>query len=182
MLSDADAKSDEKQKAIVAIHNGGQYLLNIVNDVLDLSKIEAGKIQLNHQDTNLIELLDEVSAYMEGFALEKRLNFQRQLHFPLPEELNTDATRLKQILLNLCNNAIKFTDQGQVELHVHLDTYRKRLIFVVTDTGPGMTDEQQLRLFTAFSQGNQTSSRKYGGTKLNFLSNTKAISASIRWL
>lgn len=166
LLSDLNASSEDKKKATLAIHSGGQYLLNIVNDVLDLSKIEAGKIQLNHTDTSLLELLDEVSTYMEGFALEKHLNFKRQLHFPLPEELNTDSTRLKQILLNLCNNAIKFTDKGQVELQVRLDTFRKRFIFVVTDTGPGMTDEQQLRLFTAFSQGNQSSSRKYGGTGL----------------
>jgi signal transduction histidine kinase/DNA-binding response OmpR family regulator len=166
ILSDPAASKDEKRKATLAVHNGGQYLLSIVNDVLDLAKIEAGKIQLNKQDTDLIELLDEVSAYVEGFAIEKHLNFKLKVHFPLPKEVNTDATRLKQILLNLCNNAIKFTDTGRVDLQVHLDAFRKRLIFVVSDTGPGMSDEQQLRLFTAFSQGNQSTSRKYGGTGL----------------
>lgn len=166
ILSDNIASKEDKSKATIAIHNGGQYLLNIVNDVLDLSKIEAGKIQLNKQDTNVVGLLDEVSSYMEGFALEKHLKFELHLHYPLPHEFNTDPTRLKQILLNLCNNAIKFTDQGQVDLQVHLDTYRRRFIFVISDTGPGMSDEQQLRLFTAFSQGNQSSSRKYGGTGL----------------
>ena len=166
ILSDVHASEDDKNKAILAVHNGGQYLLNIVNDVLDLSKIEAGKIQLVKTDISLVGLLQEVSAYMEGFAREKHLAFNLELNFPLPYEFNSDPTRLKQILLNLCNNAIKFTHQGQVDLHVHWDTFRKRFIFVVSDTGPGMSDEQQLRLFTAFSQGNQSISRKYGGTGL----------------
>jgi len=166
ILSDVHASEDDKTKATLAVHNGGQYLLNIVNDVLDLSKIEAGKIQLDKADISLVGLLQEVSAYMEGFAREKHLAFNLELNFPLPYEFNSDPTRLKQILLNLCNNAIKFTHQGQVDLHVHWDTFRQRFIFVVSDTGPGMSDEQQLRLFTAFSQGNQSTSRKYGGTGL----------------
>lgn len=166
ILSDAYASESDKAKAILAVHNGGQYLLNIVNDVLDLSKIEAGKIQLDKTDISLVKLLQEVTVYMEGFAREKHLAFNLKLNFPLPYEFHSDPTRLKQILLNLCNNAIKFTHQGQVDLHVHWDTYRQRFIFVVSDTGPGMSDAQQLRLFTAFSQGNQSTSRKYGGTGL----------------
>jgi signal transduction histidine kinase/ActR/RegA family two-component response regulator/HPt (histidine-containing phosphotransfer) domain-containing protein len=166
ILSDDKASKQQKAKATQAVHNGGQYLLNIVNDVLDLSKIEAGKIQLHKTDTSLVSLLNEVTAYMAGFAREKNLTFDLQLNFPLPYEFNTDPTRLKQILLNLCNNAIKFTHQGHVVLHVHFDTFRRRFIFVISDTGPGMSDEQQLRLFTAFSQGNQSTNRKYGGTGL----------------
>ncbi|MDU0352775.1 ATP-binding protein [Paraglaciecola aquimarina] len=166
ILSDATVSQEDKLKATSAINNGGQYLLNIVNDVLDLAKIEAGKIQLTKIDIGLLDLLHEVSAYMQGFALEKHLKFNLTLHYPLPYEFNTDATRLKQILLNLCNNGIKFTEQGSVDLHVHLDTLRRRFIFVISDTGSGMSDEQQLRLFTAFTQGNQSSSRKYGGTGL----------------
>lgn len=166
ILSSPDSNKKDKAKAALAVHNGGQYLLNIVNDVLDLSKIEAGKIQLDKKDVSLIGVLDEVSAYMQGFAQEKKLSFKLSLNLPLPYEINTDTTRLKQILLNLCNNAIKFTEQGTVDLQVHLDTYKKRFIFVISDTGPGMSDEQQLRLFSAFSQGNQSTSRKYGGTGL----------------
>jgi len=166
ILSDKNATEYDKSKATLAVHNGGQYLLNIVNDVLDLSKIEAGKIQLDKADISLVALLQEVAAYMEGFAREKHLAFNLKLNFPLPYEFHSDPTRLKQILLNLCNNAIKFTQQGQVDLNVHWDTLRQRFIFVVSDTGLGMSDEQQLRLFTAFSQGNQSTSRKYGGTGL----------------
>jgi signal transduction histidine kinase/DNA-binding response OmpR family regulator len=166
ILCDVNASENDKTKATLAVHNGGQYLLNIVNDVLDLSKIEAGKIQLNKTNISLVGLLQEVTAYMEGFAREKHLAFNLELNFPLPYEFISDPTRLKQILLNLSNNAIKFTHQGQVDLHVHWDTFRQRFIFVVSDTGLGMSDEQQLRLFTAFSQGNQSTSRKYGGTGL----------------
>jgi signal transduction histidine kinase/ActR/RegA family two-component response regulator len=166
ILSDKTATENDKSKATLAVHNGGQYLLNIVNDVLDLSKIEAGKIQLHKADISLVALLQEVTVYMEGFAREKHLTFNLKLNFPLPYEFYSDATRLKQILLNLCNNAIKFTHQGQVDFHVHWDTLKQRFIFVVSDTGPGMNDEQQLRLFTAFSQVNQSTSRKYGGTGL----------------
>ncbi|MFT2089986.1 ATP-binding protein [Paraglaciecola sp. 2405UD69-4] len=166
ILNDPSASAEEKNKAVQAVHNGGQYLLNIVNDVLDLSKIEAGKIQLNKTETSLVNMLDEVASHIEGFALEKHLKFDLKLNFPLPEKFITDGTRLKQILLNICNNAIKFTQEGQVDVQIHLDSYRRRLIFVVSDTGPGMSDEQQLRLFTAFSQGNQAINRKYGGTGL----------------
>ncbi|MEP1384160.1 MAG: ATP-binding protein [Paraglaciecola sp.] len=166
ILNDPLATPEEKAKAIQAVHSGGQYLLNIVNDVLDLSKIEAGKIQLNKTEASLLNVLDEVASHIEGFALEKHLKFNLKLNFPLPEKFITDSTRLKQILLNLCNNAIKFTQEGQVDVNIHLDSYRRRLIFVISDTGPGMSDEQQLRLFTAFSQGNQAINRKYGGTGL----------------
>ncbi|MEP2653610.1 MAG: ATP-binding protein, partial [Paraglaciecola sp.] len=166
ILNDPDASTQEKHKAVQAVHSGGQYLLNIVNDVLDLSKIEAGKIQLNKTETSLVDVLDEVTSHIEGFAQEKHLTFNVKLNFPLPEKIVTDGTRLTQILLNLCNNAIKFTQKGKVDVQVHLDSFRRRLIFVVSDTGPGLSDEQQLRLFTAFSQGNQLINRKYGGTGL----------------
>ncbi|MFA3790893.1 ATP-binding protein [Aliiglaciecola sp. SL4] len=166
VLDDAQASHQEKQQATQAINSSGQYLLNIINDVLDLSKIEAGKIHLQNIDTCTVSLLNEVQSYMRRFAAEKSLEFNLQLHFPLPRFINTDPTRLKQILLNLCNNAIKFTDEGKVELQVYFDSYKRRLIFVVSDSGVGMSEEQQLRLFTAFSQGSSAINRKYGGTGL----------------
>lgn len=166
MLMDSEVTDDDKAKATQAINNGGQYLLNIVNDVLDLSKIEAGKIQLECVDTCMVSLVAEVQSYMEGFAREKNLEFGLKLNYPLPSKINIDPTRLKQILLNLCNNAIKFTTEGRVDLQIYLDKKRDRFIFVVSDTGLGMNEEQQLRLFTAFSQGQQSTDRRYGGTGL----------------
>lgn len=166
LLNDDQASLEQKSQATLSINSSGQYLLNVINDVLDLSKIEAGKIQLQKDDICIVSLLEEVGAYMSGFAQEKNLKFVLQLSYPLPQYLNIDATRLKQILLNLCNNAIKFTAEGSVDLQVFLDSYKRRFIFVVSDTGVGMSEEQQLRLFTAFSQGNQAINRKYGGTGL----------------
>ena len=166
MLNDKQVNVEDKAKATEAINSGGRYLLSIINDVLDLSKIEAGKIELEHIDTCVVSLVAEVKSYMEGFARQKDLTFGMQFSLPLPMYFSADPTRLKQILLNLCNNAIKFTSEGRVDLQVVFDPSKKRFIFVVADTGPGMSDEQQLRLFTAFSQGNQSTNRKYGGTGL----------------
>lgn len=166
MLMDDTVPAVQKEKANQAINQGGQYLLNIVNDVLDLAKIEAGKIQLEKADTCIVSLVEEVQSYMKGYANEKNLEFGLKLNYPLPANINIDATRLKQILLNLCNNAIKFTDEGRVDLQVYLDKNRNRFIFVVSDTGQGLTEEQQLRLFSAFTQGQQSSDRRYGGTGL----------------
>ena len=166
MLLDESVTIADKNKATHAINQGGQYLLNIVNDVLDLAKIEAGKIQLDTKQTCLVSLLNEVQAYMQGYVKEKNLEFGLKLNYPLPAHIHIDATRLKQILLNLCNNAIKFTDDGRVDLQVYLDRNRNRFIFVVSDTGQGLSEEQQLRLFTAFTQGQQSADRRYGGTGL----------------
>lgn len=166
VLTDQGASENEKSQATQAINTSGQYLLNIVNDVLDLSKIEAGKIQLEKTDVCLLSLLNEVCSHMTAFAREKHIEFSLHLNYPLPQYLNIDPTRLKQILLNLCNNGIKFTAQGSVEMRVHLDKVKRRLIFVVADTGVGISEDQQLRLFTAFSQGNQAINRQYGGTGL----------------
>ncbi len=166
LLNDSEASAQQKSQATHAINSSGQYLLNVINDVLDLSKIEAGKIQLQKKDVCIVSLLEEVRSYMTGFAQEKNLKFGLQLNYPLPQYLNIDATRIKQILLNLCNNGIKFTADGSVDLQVFLDSFKRRFIFVVSDTGVGMSEEQQLRLFTAFSQGNQAINRKYGGTGL----------------
>ena len=166
MLMDDSVSAPQKEKANHAINQGGQYLLNIVNDVLDLAKIEAGKIQLEKKATCIVSLVEEVKSYMKGYALEKDLEFGLKLNYPLPANINIDATRLKQVLLNLCNNAIKFTDKGRVDLQIYLDRNRNRFIFVVSDTGQGLSEEQQLRLFSAFSQGQQAPDRRYGGTGL----------------
>lgn len=166
MLNDTDIQTEEKNKAAAAINSGGKYLLSIVNDVLDVSKIDAKKIELEQIDTSIVSLLAEVRSYVDSLATEKGLSFELQFSFPMPAQCRIDPTRLKQILLNLCNNAIKFTDKGKVTLQVHLDQVKQRFIFVVTDTGPGMSEQQQMRLFYAFSQAQESTHRKHGGTGL----------------
>lgn len=166
MLSDQKASEDQQATAVKAINNSGRHLLSIVNDVLDVSKIEADKLELEHIDINLSELLNEVKSSMQGLAGEKGIKFALYMHYPLPAEFNSDPTRLRQILFNLCNNALKFTESGEVALSVYLNQIGRQLQFDIQDTGLGMTQDQQEKLFTAFSQADQSTSRKYGGTGL----------------
>lgn len=166
MLQDDTLSQKNGKEAIYAINTSANHLLSIVNDVLDVSKIEANKIDLEHLDVELLLIIDEVKANMSGLADKKGILFETELHYPLPAFFNTDPTRLKQILFNLCNNAIKFTNQGKVVLKVSLDSLGRKLIFAVIDTGIGMTAQQQQKLFQAFSQADQTTSRKFGGSGL----------------
>lgn len=166
MLQDKEVTHSDRQQATNAIYTGSKHLLNIVSDVLDVSKIEANKIDLEWIETPLLALLDEVAANVEGLARQKSLRFDLTYDFPLPAFINTDPTRLKQILLNLCNNAIKFTERGMVELNVGMLSERGLLNFTISDTGVGMTQEQQKNLFVAFSQADQSTSRKFGGSGL----------------
>jgi signal transduction histidine kinase/ActR/RegA family two-component response regulator len=166
MLHDNSVKTKDRARASKAINAGGKHLLSIVNDVLDVSKIEASKIELEALDTCLVSLLAEVSSYVDEPARKKGLDFNINWHFPLPDLFITDPTRLKQILINLCNNAVKFTLQGHIDLSVTLDQKKKRFIFVISDTGPGITEEQLSRLFNAYTQADQATTRKFGGTGL----------------
>lgn len=166
MLEDPELPAKSYQGAVKAINNSGNHLLSIVNDVLDVSKIEANKIELEHLDIELQLLIDEVKSNMIGQAAKKGIEFDIEYQYPLPAFFNTDPTRLKQVLFNICNNAIKFTDQGQVTLKVSLDDSHQSLKFDVIDTGIGVTQDQQNKLFLAFSQADQTTSRKFGGSGL----------------
>lgn len=166
MLQDETLSQQSSNEAINAINASGNHLLSIVNDVLDVSKIEANKIELEHLDVEMLHIVDEVKANMSGLADKKGILFETVFNYPLPAFFNTDPTRLKQILFNLCNNAIKFTDQGKVTLKVSLDSLGQKLVFDVVDTGIGMTTQHQQKLFQAFSQADQTTSRKFGGSGL----------------
>jgi signal transduction histidine kinase/DNA-binding response OmpR family regulator len=166
MLQDDTLPQKNGKEAIHAINTSANHLLSIVNDVLDVSKIEANKIELEHIDVELLLIIDEVKANMSGLTDKKGIRFETELHYPLPAFFNTDPTRLKQILFNLCNNAVKFTNQGKVVLKVRCDNLDHKLIFEVIDTGIGMTVQQQKKLFQAFSQADQTTSRKFGGSGL----------------
>ena len=137
-----------------------------MNDVLDVSKIEANKMALENISINLLELMEEVRSHMQGLAEEKGIRFELYVHYPIPAVFTSDPTRLRQILFNLCHNAVKFTDQGEVGLSVYFNQLGRQLQFDVRDTGVGMSPEQQNNLFGAFAQADQTTSRKFGGTGL----------------
>jgi two-component system, sensor histidine kinase and response regulator len=146
-----------------------QALLGIINDVLDFSKIEAGKLKVEDTEFRLDQVLEDLSSVVAQKAHDKNLEFLIASPNDLPPNFIGDPLRLGQILINLVNNAIKFTDRGEVVLTVALEQQladRLKVRFSVRDTGIGMTPEQAARLFQAFSQADTSTTRKYGGTGL----------------
>src|SRR6478672_1396767 len=170
---------DPRQRSHVdSIRRAGEHLLRLVNDALDLARIEAGKLQLSNADFALAPLLDEVAALMAPVAERKGLAFIDGIAADAPAALHGDRTRVQQILLNLVGNAVKFTDSG----HVALETFALAphgVRFVVADTGPGLDADQQARLFRRFEQadGARTATR-YGGSGLG-LSISQELAAAM---
>ncbi len=151
------------------IRRSADSLMTVINDILDFSKIEAGKLELEIIDFDLRVTLEQVSELMALKAYEKKLEFASIVHHEVPSLLRGDPGRLRQILINLVGNAIKFTDTGDVTLKAVLeeeDTRRTLVRFSVSDTGIGISEEGMDRLFKSFSQVDGSTSRKYGGTGL----------------
>ena len=157
------------------IERNGNYLLQIINDVLDLSKIEAGRCEIEWIDSSVVELLDDVQSLIEIRCQEKGLSFEVEYDNQIPETIRTDPVRLRQILINLLGNAVKFTECGTVRLAVRYPAHadgdptqpaRDLIEFDVIDTGIGITPEQMARLFQPFGQADRTTTRKFGGTGL----------------
>jgi signal transduction histidine kinase/CheY-like chemotaxis protein len=165
-LLQADALDERQRARVDAIQGAGQHLLRLVNDALDLARIEAGKLELHETAFDLHRLVDEVSALLRPQAEAKGLAFAAQIDAEAPRGLRGDSVRIRQILLNLGHNAVKFTERGGVVLQVapHVDS---GVVFEVRDTGPGLDAQQCARLFRRFEQvdGARTASR-YGGSGL----------------
>jgi signal transduction histidine kinase/HPt (histidine-containing phosphotransfer) domain-containing protein len=158
-----------QQDYLEKIQFSAQSLLTIVNDLLDLSKIEAGKLEMERIPFNLAQVVDHVSDLMQPRAHEKGIRFSIQIAPDVPAPLLGDPLRLSQILLNLTSNAVKFTDRGDVTVSVAaapLTPSAVSLLLTVRDTGVGITPEQLTRLFQPFTQAESSTSRKYGGTGL----------------
>ena len=156
----------ERLKATKTIIRSGKHLLHIINEVLDLSKIEAGKLEIETMPVSVMELLDEISQLISIMAEEKGLLFKINYEYPLPEKIISDPLRIKQILINLCANAIKFTTKGHVFLNVSYISASSTMVFEVIDTGIGMSVEEKEKIFKPFEQGDSGITRKYGGTGL----------------
>ncbi|WP_226468971.1 sensor histidine kinase [Luteimonas panaciterrae] len=157
---------DDRQRGYTeSIHRAGDHLMRLVNDALDLARIEAGKLELDAQPTELRALLDDVIDLMGPMARQRGLEFKTAIASDVPAWIRGDSVRLRQILLNLLGNAIKFTERGEVGLRVEATAGGVR--FIVSDTGPGLSEEQRGRLFRRFEQaeGMRTASR-YGGSGL----------------
>jgi PAS domain S-box-containing protein len=159
----------EQRKYLTMVRVSGQSLLGILNDVLDYSKIEARRMELSPAEFNLDEVMNTLATTMTMNAGEKELELAIAVEPDVPKRLHGDALRLQQILVNLAGNAIKFTEAGEVVVRislVHRDGATALLHFEVRDTGIGMTEEQKAQLFNAFSQGDQSITRRFGGTGL----------------
>ncbi len=149
------------------IKRNGEHLLSIINDILDLSKIEANKLIVEKSCTSVSQLLHDTIRLMNVNAAAKGLVLRGSVDSEVPEFVVTDPTRLRQILVNLIGNAIKFTEHGGVSVDVAYQSQPEAMLSVsVTDTGIGMSDEQLRRMFQAFEQADASTTRKYGGTGL----------------
>jgi len=167
-------------KEVEVIHSNSLHLLQLINDILDLSKIEANKFELESRQQNLHEIVDKLNDIFIEQAQRKNLSFTITHHLPSPFIIDVDGLRLKQILINLCSNAIKFTSEGWVSLDIAI--LDKTLLFTVTDTGIGMNSEQIAKVFNIFTQGDNSISRRFSGSGLGlFLSEqlAKVMSGNI---
>ena len=147
------------------IYSAGNDLLTLINDILDISKVEAGKLELNPEAVPFDELLSSMKMLFGAQAQQKKLGFDVKVAPDAPPSFVSDRQRLEQILKNLLSNAIKFTDAGTVSLHVSTDA-AGQVRFQVQDSGIGIADDQQQKIFDAFHQADGTTSRRYGGTGL----------------
>ncbi|WP_426176225.1 response regulator [Massilia sp. TWR1-2-2] len=167
--------SVEQVRFAQTIYSAGNDLLHLINDILDISKVEAGKLELVLESLPLRRVVDNLASTFEPIALQKQLSFTVQVDPSVPATVWTDRQRLEQILKNLLSNAVKFTDSGAVSLNVS-STPGGPVRFDVVDSGIGIAEEQQQKIFDAFHQADGTTSRRFGGTGLG-LSISRNLSA-----
>ena len=155
---------DQRMEYLNTIHSSGSHLIELINEILDLSKVEAGKLELEIREFELPEMLHQVVQVLSSKANQKDINLSFDVDGSIPSRIMSDSTRVKQILINLVGNAVKFTEQGEVKLRCGFQDNHIR--FDVTDTGIGMTDEQMAKIFDPFSQADSSVTRRFGGTGL----------------
>lgn len=160
--------STEQQQWARAIQASGEWLLAIINDILDLSKIEAGKMKLNLADFDIRVLVEEVVRIMQPLAQEKLLSLETTVAEDVPGYLHGDMVRIRQILINLVGNAVKFTERGGVRIHVkcRAEGPRARVTLLVEDTGIGIPQDKVDHIFEKFGQAEESTTRRFGGTGL----------------
>ena len=171
-LLEKNIKDPEQLEYLNTITSSSDSLLNIINDVLDFSKIEAGHVTLDINQWRVRDIVDEVVNLMTPHTRHKNLSLSAIIYEDVPNIILTDSLRLRQILTNLVNNAVKFTAAGNVIIRVALEdsyTDRFKLRFSVEDSGIGISSDQQKNLFKAFTQGDSSTARKFGGTGLGLV-------------
>jgi PAS domain S-box-containing protein len=173
---------EERQRCVQTICRNGRHLLSIINDILDVSKIEAGKMTVETIPCSTAQIVSEVAGLMNPRAADRNLSLDVRFAGPIPATIQTDPTRLRQILVNLTGNAIKFTENGGVKLIVSLSraagSGEPMLCFDVVDSGVGMTEAQIGSLFKPFTQADASTTRRFGGTGLG-LTISKRLAAML---
>ncbi|MBA6257839.1 MULTISPECIES: hybrid sensor histidine kinase/response regulator [unclassified Colwellia] len=157
---------EEEHRRINKIISNGNYLLQLMNNVLDISKIEVNCLDLENIAVSPVEIMQELEELIGQRATEKKLNLTINYLLPIPGVIQSDPTRLKQILLNLCGNAIKFTEKGGITINISADQQTNLLSFSVVDTGIGIPENKIASVFEEFTQVDSSTTRKFGGTGL----------------
>jgi signal transduction histidine kinase/CheY-like chemotaxis protein len=172
LLLDPSLGASERVNHLQTIRRNGEHLMTVINDILDVSKIEAGKMTVESIPISPSQVIVDVASLMRVRAVAKNLSFEIRYQGAIPETIVSDPTRLKQIVTNFVGNAIKFTESGTIRILVRCDEPESpapKLVVDVTDTGIGMTDAQMQRLFQSFSQADASTTRKFGGSGLGLL-------------
>lgn len=178
LLSKSDM-SDSQMQYVNIVNQSANTLLNIINDILDFSKIEAGKLELDVSKADIYDLAGQATDVISFQAQNKGVEMLLNLSLDLPRFIFVDEIRLKQILINLLGNAVKFTEEGEIELKIynlgHTGPKRHKFRFEVRDTGIGISKDKQLKIFDAFSQEDNSTTKKYGGTGLGLTISNKLL-------
>jgi signal transduction histidine kinase/DNA-binding response OmpR family regulator len=177
LLLDTELDSEQRDYA-ETIRSSGRVLLTLINDILDFSKIEAGRLELEEAPFTLGKLIEDVRRSLSNAAVQKGLRLEPSITPETPDHLIGDPARLRQVLVNLIGNAIKFTQAGGVDVHVsavHVDGQRVRLRCAVSDTGIGIRTEELARIFTPFAQADRSTTRRFGGTGLGLAISSRIV-------
>ncbi len=166
-------------KYMKTVHQSAKSLMSVINDILDFSKIESGNLELVIEETKIVDIAKEVIDTIRYDAIQKKLDVDVHINHDVPVTIWIDPIRLKQILINLLGNAVKFTSKGKIKLKVEvvnqIATHQTRLRFSVIDTGIGIKPENQNKIFEAFSQEDNSTTRQYGGTGLGLSISNKLL-------
>jgi signal transduction histidine kinase len=168
-LAIQNRKPEKISDYLSKINNSANSLLKIINDLLDFSKIESGKMEIESTPFSLTKLIDQIKQMLDIKLKEKNLNFELNYDNKIPEIIHGDSTKIQQVLLNLLHNSIKFTEKGSITLEIDLEKIEHSTLFIkltVGDTGIGLSSEEINKLFKPFSQADSSIHRKFGGTGL----------------
>lgn len=165
-LLDPSLTAADKSRAVHTIRSSSVHLLALIGDILDASKIDAGMLRIERVDCDPAAIVAEALHTFSPRAAAKGLTLEAVCDGPIPKTISTDPTRLRQVLFNLLSNALKFTNQGYVRVHMRMEAAQSRFVVEVRDSGVGIPDEQQAALFQPFTQADISTSRQYGGTGL----------------